>query len=362
MVHVFPNQLTLIHRRNESNQIIAMSCMASPGASIDPDEKLGRMHLMTRLFSKGTESRTSKEIAELLDGNGMRFGAKDNYDYISAGLQCVKGDGREGFDLFADIILNPSFPLEEIRTERQRVLSAIKVREDRSPSATIRRFRERLLAPGPYGRPLEGTPETVDSITQRDLVEAHQAIYRPENIVISIVGDIDFETARNLVEARFGHLEVFSRTQASTSKSYAPTGERDSFTRDVEQGFIATGATTCGAAHEDEPAVSVATAVLGQGMSARFFRELRDKQGLAYQVGATNVSYKDGGFFLGYIGTTPDAVCKSLERAGDSAKEKLEQVGLMAARHADRRTGKKVPDDLGYARRRRVRLVCRQPC
>lgn len=317
MVHQYDNNLTLIHRRNPSNEIVAVTLLARPGAVADPEGKLGRTHLMTRLLSKGTRNRSADEIAEELEGMGVRFAASDSYDYVGAAFQCVKSDLGDALEIFADIIKNANFPLDEMETEKQRIYGEIRSREDRSPSATIKRFRQALLGPGPYGNPLEGEPETVAFLTQIDVVTAHQEIFRPENMVISIVGNISADDAKALLEKHFGSMVSTAEAYSETAKSYAPTSSKIDFYRDVDQGFIAMGSTVAPLGDEDSAAIDVATAVLGQGMSARLFRTLRDHRGLAYTVGAFNTQYRRSGFIAVYIGTSPETVSESVEQHGD---------------------------------------------
>lgn len=316
-VHHFPNRMTLIHRRNESNSIAAVTCLARPGALADPPEKAGRMHLMMRLLSKGTASRSADQIAEAFEGMGARFGASENYDYVGVSLQCVRDDLGRAMNVYADILRNPSFPLDEIQTERNRVLGEIRAREDRPPSAAMRRFRQQLFSPGPYGVPLEGFPETVAQVTQIDLVEAHRTVFQPENMVFAIVGDISFEEARKLVESSFGDLPALGTPLSEASRRHSPRSRHERLERATEQGFVTMGTVTMPMDHDDSPAMDLAAAVLGQGMSARLFRELRDRRGLAYMVGAFNRQYRHAGMFGVYIGTSPETVATSVREHGD---------------------------------------------
>lgn len=317
MIHVFPNTMTLVHRRNPSNRIVSVVCLARPGATGDEALQAGRTHLMMRVLTKGTTSRTSDQIAEALEGMGVRLSAGENHDYASVSMQCVRDDLDEAMKIVADVMRNPVFPIEELRTERQKVLAAMRIRDDQTPSATMKAFRKALFGPGPYGRPVEGEPETVPLLTQTDLIEAHRAHFAPQNMVWCIVGDISFEDAIALVGTHFGDMEPGERPVAVAYASVLPRAGNEERVRDVEQGFVAMGSPTCPVGHADAAALDVAGAILGQGMSARLFRTLRDERGLAYMVGALNTRFRDGGYFGAYIGTSPEAVRASLQRSGE---------------------------------------------
>lgn len=327
MIHQFPNRLTLLHRRNTTNEIMAVACLSRPGANADPDDKVGRTHLLMRTLPKGTKTRSSDEIAEILEGMGVRFGASDSYDYVGVGMQCVRPDFAAAMDVMADVVRNPTFPLQEIEGEKERIYGEIQAREDRTPSATLKRFREALLGPGPYGRSLEGERETVRLLTQTDLVAAYQEAFRPENMVIAIVGNMDFEEAKAAVAKHFGDMPSLGLPYAEARKSYLPSAQKVDFSRDVEQGFVAMGCVTAPLDSADAPAIDITSAILGQGMSARLFRELRDKRGLAYAVGALNTQYRHTGMFAVYIGTTPENVRESVAQHGDPL-QMFDQPGM----------------------------------
>ena len=323
-VTTLSNGITLLHKSNPSNAIVAVRVLSRWGAVNDPDEKIGRAHLMMRLLEKGTSHRDADEISDTLEGLGASVNTSDNYDTVGASLRCVRADLKRAFEVFSDVLLNPTFPIEEIDAEKQRVLAEIRMRDDRTPLATMKRFRSALFAPHPYGRPLEGEPETVMKLGQIDLAEAHEAAMAPENLIVAVVGDISAEDARELIEEHFGHLPRGATSRTEARKSFAPRATREEFSRDVEQGFVVLGHTTGPATDPDSAALDVATAILGQGMSSRLFTELRDKRSLAYMVGASTAEYQHGGMFLSYIGTSPETV--------DAAEEGLwEQVRLLRA-------------------------------
>jgi predicted Zn-dependent peptidase len=177
----------------------------------------------------------------------------------------------------------------------------------------MKRFRAQLFGSHPYARQPGGEPETVAALTQIDLVAAHRLAFRPENMVVSIVGDISLEDARTLVASAFGDMEASGEPVLEARRSFAPSASRTEFERDVEQGIVVLGTRGCSHSDPDSAALDVATAILGQGMSSRLFTELRDKQGLAYMVGAQSNEMHLAGFVLTYIGTSPATVDRALD-------------------------------------------------
>jgi len=313
MTVTLSNGITLLHRRSASNDIVAMALLSGPGASADGEAKAGRAALAMRLLSKGTKSRTSDQIAEALEGMGAHMSPSSSHDSVSVSLQCVRGDFSPAMEIVADAWLNPTFPLEEIRTEKKRILAEIRMRDDRPSGAAMKRLRRELFSPSPYGRPVEGEPETVEALTQIDLMEAHGVFARPENMVVAIVGNVSLDEARAEVEKRFGAMKSEPKPAADASKTFSPRASLEQIVRDVEQGFIVSGYVSCNIAHEDAAAVDVLTAILGQGMSSRFFVRLRDEKGLAYSTGCMAGNMRNAGYVAAYIGTQPDRLCESID-------------------------------------------------
>lgn len=307
-LHRFDNGLLLVHRRTTANDIVGVSLLSRPGSVADPEGKSGRANLMARLLTKGTKTRTSDEIASAIEGLGARLSASADHDYVSVSLQCVRDDFARSLEILADVTRHPSFPLAEIDTERKRVLADIRMKDDRPPSATMKHLRRELFDPHPYARALDGDPADIATLTQLDLATAHIEHFRPDLIVVGVVGDLPFETVRAALDARFGDWPDSGDPLAEARKTFGGPGRHIALERDIEQGFIALATHTAPEGHPDSPAVDVASAVLGQGMSSRLFTVLRDQQGLAYTVGAFVTRHFDAGFLAAYIGSSPASI------------------------------------------------------
>src|SRR5690606_15362782 len=120
----------------------------------------------------------------------------------------------------------------------------------------------------------------------------HQQSFSPDHMVFSVVGNLSEEEAVALITRHFGDMKSTAQKRYRVSKTFASNASVKEFNRDVEQGYVVIGHTTCAISHEDVPALSVASGVLGAGMSSRLFSDLRDKQSLAYAVGAFDVEYQ----------------------------------------------------------------------
>jgi predicted Zn-dependent peptidase len=259
--------------------------------------------MMMRVITKGTERRTSDQIAEELGQLGASLSPSAGQDHSRVTLQCVNEDLAEAVDLLADVLLNPTFPPDQVELERKKVLAGIRMSDDQTSAVTMKKFRQQVFGGHPYGRPLEGYPETVNNLQTRDLYERHRADFVPSAMTIAVVGAVAFEELLPLIEKHLGAPGPRREERYEVDKVVTPGGSRIEIVKDSQQAFIVLGHMTCPWGHEDLPAVEVAADVLGGGMSSRLFTILRDQQGLAYAIGAGNTSYRTQGLFTTYIGT-----------------------------------------------------------
>jgi len=362
-MHRLDNGAVVLHRRNESNAIVAITCLAQPGATADPEGRDGTANLLARLLSKGTSSRTADELAAGLEDIGARFSASADHDTIQVSIQCVRDDLPRAMELFADMLNSPTFPLDEIRLERDRVRAQIRMRDDRPPSAAMHRLKRVLYGTHPYGRPVEGNADTLDNITQTDLVTLHRDAFRPSKLTFAIVGDIEEEEALDLFEEHFGNIPDRSTQKLSATKTFGYTAAVEEIVRETEGGFIAMGVIACDETDPDGPAVDVATAVLGMGMSSRLFSEFRDRQSLAYMVGAWPDRSLLAGHIVAYIGSSPSVISdddpelaeKVFTLYGKAMNE--EAVEGLLARLGEYRPEAKIPASRDQIQRARFHVI-----
>lgn len=321
-MHTLRNGLTLLHRENKSNSIVGVVMYLRTGAAEEPEQLTGLTNLMMRLLPKGTRTRNADQIAEELALLGTSLSPSAGKDYCKVSLQCVADDLDEAMALYADVIQNPSFPLDELALEKKKVLAQIRMGNDLNHVIASKRFMKELFGAHPYGRPMEGDEETVKAVEPGDLVAAHEAAFVPSSMVLAVVGNVSFDRARALAEEYFGEAREEKLPTYAVNKLIAPGGARAEIVRKSEQAFIVMGHLTCPTGDPDEAAVEVATAVLGAGMSSRLFVELRDRQGLAYAVGASSTFLKNQGCFIASIGTAP----KNIDRATDGLWAEIERL------------------------------------
>ncbi|CAN5390932.1 pitrilysin family protein [soil metagenome] len=312
-IQIFPNGLTLIHRENKNNAIVGVVAYIKGGAALEDPQKNGATNLMMRMLLKGTKTRTADQIAEETAQLGASLSPAAGQDYNKLSMQCINEDLDAAMELFADVLQNPGFPVAQVDLERKKVLAQIRMNDDQVSTVAVKRFQKELFGAHPYGRPLEGTPETLPGIIPQDLLDRHDSEFVPSNMVIAVVGNVDLERAKALLMKNIGQVSEVRKPRYEVDKVIAPEASRVEVTKKSEQGFVVMGNLTCPAGDPDEAPVEVMSKLLGGGMSSRLFTQLRDKQGLAYAVGASASNLKNQGYIVTYIGTGPKTIDASEE-------------------------------------------------
>lgn len=303
-VYTFPNGLTLIHRKNTNNEIVGLVTYIRTGSRTDDPAKAGLANLLMRVLAKGTKKRTADEIAEETALLGAALRSNAGQDFCTVSLQCINSDLEDAVELMADVLLHPTFPLDEVELERRRTLASIRIGNDQPAVVATKRFQEELFGTHPYALPVEGREETIPGITAQDLNEKHKADFVVSNMVVSAVGNVEFQRLRDILQKFLGEPMLEAASPYIVDKIVLPGAVHEQIFKESEQGYVALGHVTCPAGDADEPAVRVAAAILGAGMSSRLFSELRDKRGLAYSVGASPVFHELQGYLLAFIGTS----------------------------------------------------------
>ena len=166
---VLPDGLVLLHSENHNLPIVMVTLIVKAGQTSETAEKAGLANLTAELLSEGTSTRTSKVISEETDFIGASLGVSAGNDYTTITLSVLKKDLSKGFELFSDILLNPSFPTQEIDRKKDQIKGSLRKREEDPSFLAERAFRKGVFGEHPYGRLIEGSAETIDFIQRDDI-------------------------------------------------------------------------------------------------------------------------------------------------------------------------------------------------
>jgi zinc protease len=302
-----PNGLVVIAIENPVADIIAARIFVRAGQCHETPEQAGLFSLLTSLLTRGTTTRSSLEIAEAVEYVGASLGADTASDYSLVSLKTVSEDFKDIFTLAAEILREPSFPPEEIELERKLTLQGLRSMQEQPFTVAYNRLREAMYPQHPYAFSSLGNEESVHSLDRAALVQAHQTHFRPDNIVITIVGRIEPQQAIDLVEAVLGDWQPPAESLSPLRlPTLTPTAYRIVTPQETNQSIVILGHLAGSVKHSDFAALKLLSTYLGNGLSSRLFVELREKQGLAYDVSAFYPTRLSTSQFVTYIGTAPE--------------------------------------------------------
>ena len=314
-----PNGLVLLLSENHSTPSVAIKAMVHAGSRFEPDEKAGLASLVGELLDEGTLTRTSQQIAEMVESVGGKIATFGEYQSSGVIAVFLSKDISLGLDMVSDVLVNASFPEDKVQQGIERRVAQIKSRLDVPRTQASDVFNEIIFKGTPQHRPPIGYADTVKNLTREDVVDFYRRYYVPNNTVIAIVGDIDKGDVKKKVE------EVFSAwpkdADFEAPRPAAPARQSEAIEKIVaaqkEQVNIFIGHVGVDRKNPDYYALLVMDTILGSspGFTSRIPRILRDEQGLAYTT-FSNITASAGidpGRFIAYIGTSPENLDRALE-------------------------------------------------
>ena len=310
------------------------------GSICDPDDAAGATWLLSRVIDRGTTTRSALDIADELDNRGISLNFAVTRHILSLVCTCLAEDFEPVFSLAADMLMHPSLPEDEIATRKGEVVTAIRQDED-NPAVRATESLMALLYPDghPYGRPTKGTIEVVESLTRERLLQLHADRFAPGELTAAIVGDVEVNRARDLVERAFGG---WRKPRPAPVPLVAPApglGRRRLVIpmMNKAQTDIAYGFTTIRRADPAYDALRLMNNVLGQyALGGRLGDSIRERQGMAYYVASAADPNVIEGPLLIRAGISPANVDRAVASI-DEELTRLVQDGVTAKELDDSR-------------------------
>ncbi len=311
---VLPNGITLIVRENRNLPIVSMQAVFLGGVRFEKKENNGINNFIAEMLTKGTKKRSALDIAkeiESMAGEMSGFSGRNSF-----GVSCtiLSQFFEQGLDLFSDVLINPSFPEEELAKKRADIIAAIEQEKDQPFSFIRKNFDAFFFENHPYGMDALGTKDVVSQLNSQELEEYYGSLARSKNLVITIVGDVKADKAQKMVEALFYGFPDLPCAYPILSQEPKSVVMRQ---KEIKQGKKAQAQVMLGfpgvdIKSPDKYSLAVLNAILA-GQGGRLFTELRDKQSLAYVVTSFAWEGIDPGYIAFYIGCEPPKVVKAIE-------------------------------------------------
>lgn len=323
-----PNGLILLLSENHSTPAVSINALVLAGSRFESDEQAGLASLVGELIDEGTHSRTSQQIAEAVESVGGRFGTFGDYQVSGVHSAFLAQDLRLGLEITADVLMNATFPEDQVRLHVSRRVAQIKSRLDVPRIQASDVFNEIIFSGHPQHRPSIGFEATLTKLTRDDAAAFYHRYYAPNNALLAIAGDFNREELKSQVNELFGNWQRADDFKLPELPSLARQTEPLArfVTAQKEQVNIYIGHLGIDRHNPDYYALLVMDTILGSspGFTSRIPRILRDEQGLAYTTfsNMTASAGLDAGRFIAYIGTSPD----NLEQALAGLRQEITRI------------------------------------
>jgi predicted Zn-dependent peptidase len=307
------NGLRIITKRLSGVGSLSLGIWINIGGRYETTVHKGISHFLEHLLFKGSKKYSCRSIKESIEGVG---GALNGFTSEELTCYLVKIPSRylvKALDILSDMVAAPCLKQADIKKERTVILEELKMYRDLPQSYVYELLDELLWPDQAIGSPVIGTVESVKSITRDNLSFFQKTHYTPANIVISAAGLIDHDLLVKRVSHIFadknpGGLNAFTAVKESQHKQQLKI-----FNKDTEQIHMAMGVHGLKRDHPLRHAQALLHIILGANMSSRLFNEVREKRGLAYEIGSGLKRYHDTGAFLVHAGIDNRKVVPCLE-------------------------------------------------
>jgi predicted Zn-dependent peptidase len=288
----------------------------------------GSTHFLEHLLFKGTARRSAMDIATAFDAVGGESNAVTGKEHTCYYARVLDEDLPMAVDVLCDMVTSARLDVADVESERGVILEELAMNDDDPGDVVHERFAEAVLGDHPLGRPIGGTPETINAVGRDDIQAHYTEHYQAPGLVVTVAGGVDHEHVCDLVAASLARSgwampadgKPYSRRPTEdVSEAIAQAAAQDPVDADTpsrlvvvnrptEQANVVVGTTSLVATDPRRYSMSVLNAVLGGGMSSRLFQEIREVRGLAYSVYSFASGYSDSGYFGLYAGCTPAKV------------------------------------------------------
>ena len=275
------------------------------GASHDPTDQMGASHLLEHMIFKGTERRTSREIALEIEGIGGTLDAYTTREHTASHVHVLDEHLPIAVDVLTDLMFRPLLRDSDLEVERNVILEEIAGVEDTPEELVFDLHARSIWGDHSYGNPVLGTRETVTAITTDDLRALWSKAFRPECCVVAAAGNLHHDQILELMARYLPPAE--GRPEVPTVPQPRAVAPRDlRVARDTAQVHVCMGAPTFARSDPRRYTSILTSTALGAGMSSRLFQRVREELGLVYLIYSFQSFYARGGQAGVYMATRPE--------------------------------------------------------
>lgn len=293
---IFKNGLRLVTKKLSSTQSATVLILVGAGSRYETKKQNGISHFLEHMFFKGAKKyKNAKAVSEAIDGVGGDFNAFTGKEYVGYYVKLAARHLDTALDVLSDMLIHSRFDPHEIDKERGVIMEEYNMYQDTPMYQVGWDFEKLVYGDQPMGWDQVGTKELIQSVTRDDFVAYKKALYTPENLIISIAGNISHKAVHKRIQHYF-HFEDGKKAYVHAPLQRNPSRERVHLThKKTEQAHVIVGFPAYPEEHKDHYVEKVLAVILGGGMSSRMFLGVREAKGLAYYIQTSTDDYTDSG-------------------------------------------------------------------
>ncbi|ASP36220.1 pitrilysin family protein [Labrenzia sp. VG12] len=291
---VLENGMTVVTDQMPYLKTAALGVWVRTGSRAETVDQNGITHLLEHMAFKGTKTRTARGIAEEIEAVGGELNASTSIEHTNYYARILAEDAPLAVDILADILQNSTFDAQELTREQHVILQEIGAANDSPEDQAFDLFQETAWPDQAIGRPILGTPETVQGFNRDALNTYLGERYRAPDMVLAAAGAVDHDDLVALAREKFGG---FSGEQAATEAAANYCGGETLRPKELMEAQVLIGFEGRPYKSQDYYAIQILASVLGGGMSSRLFQEIREKHGLCYAIYSFHWAFSDTGLF-----------------------------------------------------------------
>lgn len=297
-IKVLKNGLRVIYQKTD-DATVAVNVTVHVGSNNEPDGMKGIAHFIEHMLFEGTKKRpTSLAIASEIENVGGEMNAFTTNERTAYYIKIPRQYFQKALDVLADMIIDSAFKEKFIAKEKGVVINEIGSLYDDPRLYQWVYFEKALYSKAPMRHPIIGYKEDIQSLTREKVINFYQKYYVPQNMVVSIAGNVPdpFILVDALfVRAKMQKVESMKRPDLSEPINNKEVTKAEN--KKLNQAYIIIGFKTISMKKKESMALEVIRSILGRGFSGTLFEEIRNKRGLAYDLGVHNESKIDYGYF-----------------------------------------------------------------
>ena len=287
-----PNGVRIVYEHIAHVRSVSAGIFVGAGSRCERPAENGAAHYIEHMLFKGTATRTASELAFEMDAIGGQINACTTRDSTCFHARVLDSHLGRAADILCDMFFNSRFDEADVCSERSVINEEIDMYDDVPEDIVIERLMKKCF-PGALGRPILGTPATLEKLDGGALRAFKNEHYTPDRIVVALCGSFDDGAITSLAE-RFSALEP-KKARRLSKGVYRPAVYIKK--KATEQNQLCLGFEGAPSSDPDRYAHQLMSLILGGGMSSRLFQTVREKNGLCYSIYSFSSSFSDTGLF-----------------------------------------------------------------